>query len=297
MTRKPRADIAVIGGSGLYEMEGLTRIREVRVTTPFGKPSDVIVTGTLAGQQVAFLSRHGRGHRINPSMINYRANIYALKSLGASRIFSVSAVGSMKEHIEPGHLVLPYQFIDRTTQRLGTFFDQGLVAHVSFAEPICQDFSGIILRAAEQVGATTHAGGIYVCIEGPQFSTKAESNLYRQWGVDVIGMTNIPEAKLAREAGMCYATLALATDYDCWHEVEESVTVEAILKIMHDNVVQAKKVIQQALQYTTAPRMCGCGTALQQAIVTSPIAITAAAKRRYRLFLPPGPKKKSKRST
>ena len=295
MAGKPRADIAVIGGSGLYEMEGLTHVREVRKITPFGKPSDAIVVGKLGGQQVAFLSRHGRGHRINPSMINYRANIYALKSLGVSRIFSVSAVGSMKEHIEPGHLVLPHQFIDRTTQRLGTFFDQGLVAHVSFAEPICQEFSGIVLHAAKKVGATTHTGGIYVCIEGPQFSTKAESNLYRQWGVDVIGMTNMPEAKLAREAGMCYVTLALATDYDCWHETEESVTVGAILKIVHDNVVQAKKVIQQALKHTTVPRMCGCGTALQQAIVTSPTAITAAAKRRYRLFLPPGPKKKSKR--
>ena len=297
MARKPRADIAVIGGSGLYEMEGLTRIREVRVTTPFGKPSDAVIIGTLAGQQVAFLARHARGHRINPSTINYRANIYALKSLGVSRVFSVSAVGSMKEHIEPGHLVLPHQFVDRTTQRLGTFFDQGLVAHVSFAEPICQDFSGIVHRAAKQVGATTHVGGTYVCIEGPQFSTKAESNLYRQWGVDVIGMTNLPEAKLAREAEMCYVTLALATDYDCWHETEESVTVEAILKIMNDNVVQAKKVIQQALKYTTAPRRCCCGTALQQAIVTSPTAITAWAKRRYQLFLPPGAKKRSKRGT
>ena len=203
----------------------------------------------------------------------------------------------MKEHIEPGHLVLPHQFIDRTTKRLGTFFDQGVVAHVSFAEPICQNFSGIVLRAAKEVGATTHVGGTYVCIEGPQFSTKAESNLYRQWGVDVIGMTNLPEARLAREAEMCYVTLALATDYDCWHETEESVTVEAILKIMHDNVVQAKKVIDQALKYTTAPRWCCCGTALQQAIVTSPTAITAWAKRRYQLFLPPGAKKRSKRGT
>ncbi len=228
MAVKPRADIAVIGGSGLYEMEGLTRVRELRVSTPFGKPSDAIVIGTLAEQRVAFLSRHGRGHRISPSMINYRANIYALKSLGVSRIISVSAVGSMKEHIKPGHLVLPDQFIDRTTQRMGTFFDQGLVAHVAFAEPICGELSGIVRRAAKQVGATTHVGGTYVCIEGPQFSTKAESRLYRQWGVDVIGMTNIPEAKLAREAEMCYATLALVTDFDCWHATEESVTVEAI---------------------------------------------------------------------
>jgi 5'-methylthioadenosine phosphorylase len=296
MAVKPRADIAVIGGSGLYEMEGFTRVREVRMSTPFGKPSDALVMGTLAGQQVAFLSRHGRGHRLNPSMINYRANIYALKSLGVQRIFSVSAVGSMKEHIEPGHLVLPDQFIDRTTQRAGTFFDQGLVAHVAFAEPICGDLSGIVHRAAKQVGAITHAGGTYMCIEGPQFSTKAESQLYRQWGVDVIGMTNIPEAKLAREAEICYATLALATDYDCWHDTEESVTVEAILKIMHHNVVQAKKVIMEALRYTMQSRTCGCGTALQQAIVTSPAAISTAVRRRYQLFLPPQPKKKSKRS-
>lgn len=296
MAVQPRADIAVIGGSGLYEMEGLTRVREVRVNTPFGKPSDAVVVGTLSGQRVAFLSRHGRGHRISPSMINYRANIYALKSLGVTRIFSVSAVGSMKESIEPGHLVLPDQFIDRTTQRAGTFFDQGLVAHVAFADPICGDLSGIVHRAAKEVRATTHVGGTYVCIEGPQFSTKAESKLYRQWGVDVIGMTNIPEAKLAREAEICYATLALATDYDCWHETEESVTVEGILKIMHDNAVQAKKVILQALQYTSEPRTCGCGTALQQAMVTSPVAISASVKKRYQLFLPPQPRKKSKRS-
>jgi len=231
-------------------------------------------------------------------MINYRANIYALKSLGVSRIFSVSAVGSMKEHIEPGHLVFPDQFIDRTTQREGTFFDQGLVAHVAFADPICPLLSGMVRRAAKEVGATSHAGGTYVCIEGPQFSTKAESRVYRQWGVDVIGMTNIPEAKLAREAEMCYATLALVTDYDCWHEIEEPVTVEAILHIMHDNVVQAKKVIVAALQYANEPRTCGCGSALQPAIVTAPAAITAAVKRRYQLFLPPqlSPKKKTRRS-
>ncbi len=297
MATKPRADIAVIGGSGLYEMEeGLTDVRVVRVNTPFGKPSDVVTVGTLAGQRVAFLARHGQGHRLSPTTINYRANIYALKSLGVSRIFSVSAVGSMKEHIEPGHLVLPDQFIDRTTQRAGTFFDQGLVAHVALADPICGDLSRIVHRAAKQVGVKTHVGGTYVCIEGPQFSTKAESLLYRQWGVDVIGMTNIPEAKLAREAEMCYATLALATDYDCWHDTEESVTVEGILKIMHDNVVQAKKVILEALQYTTVARSCGCMTALQYAIVTSPSALSAAVKKRYQLFLPPQPKKKIKRS-
>ena len=296
MPRTPRADIAVIGGSGLYELEGLTRARTVQVTTPFGKPSEAVVIGRLGEERVAFLSRHGQGHRLSPSTINYRANIYALKSLGVSRIFSVSAVGSMKAHIEPGHLVLPDQFIDRTTQRLGTFFDHGLVAHVAFADPICGDLATILQRAANQVGATTHASGTYLCIEGPQFSTKAESMLYRQWGVDVIGMTNLPEAKLAREAEICYATLGLVTDYDCWHESHASVTVQAILNIMHHNVVQAKHVLGQALQSMTEPRTCGCGTALQQAIVTSPAAISAAAKRRYQVLLPPPPSKTSKRS-
>ena len=235
MPAKPRADIAVIGGSGLYEMDGLEHVRETRVSTPFGRPSDAVILGTLSGRRVAFLSRHGRGHRISPSMINYRANVYALKSLGVTRIFSVSAVGSMKERIHPGHMVLPDQFIDRTTRRLSTFFDQGLVAHVTFADPVCRVLASQLGDAARSMGATFHVGGTYLCIEGPQFSTKAESSLYRQWGVDVIGMTNATEAKLAREAEICYATLALVTDYDCWHQSEEPVSVEAILSVMHAN--------------------------------------------------------------
>ena len=285
MPAKPRADIAVIGGSGLYEMEGLERVRETRVSTPFGRPSDAVVLGTLSGRRVAFLSRHGRGHRISPSMINYRANVYALKSLGVRRIFSVSAVGSMKERIHPGHVVLPDQFIDRTTKRTSTFFDQGLVAHVTFADPVCRALADQLGEAARSMGATFHVGGTYLCIEGPQFSTKAESMLYRQWGVDIIGMTNATEAKLAREAEICYATLALVTDYDCWHQGEEPVSVEAILSVMHANVAQAKNLLRDAIQRTGGPRACPCATALRQTIVTAPKAVTAAVKQRYGLFL------------
>ena len=285
MPVKPRAEIAVIGGSGLYEMEDLERVREVRVSTPFGRPSDAVTLGTLSGRRVAFLPRHGRGHRINPSMINYRANVYALKSLGVTQIVSVSAVGSMKTHIQPNHLVLPDQFIDRTTRRVSTFFDQGLVAHVAFADPVCPVTSAALGKAAKTVRATVHVGGTYLCMEGPQFSTRAESLLYRQWGVDVIGMTNATEAKLAREAEICFATMALVTDYDCWHESEESVSVEAILSIMHANVEQAKNVLRQHVQQSAGPGACACRTALRQAIVTPPTAMTASVKRRYHLFL------------
>ncbi len=287
MPAKPRADVAVIGGSGLYEMDGLENVRETRVSTPFGRPSDVVMLGTLSGKRVAFLSRHGRGHRLIPSMINYRANVYALKSLGVTKILSVSAVGSMKEGIHPGHMVLPDQFIDRTTKRLSTFFDQGLVAHVTFADPICHALAERLGEAARSAGATFHAGGTYLCIEGPQFSTKAESLLYRQWGVDIIGMTNATEAKLAREAEICYATLALVTDYDCWRQSEEPVSVEAILSVMHANVAQAKTLLGDAIQRIGEIRGCPCTTALRQAIVTAPQAVTASVKRRYGLFLKP----------
>lgn len=287
MPVKSRAEIAVIGGSGLYEMEGLENVRETRVSTPFGRPSDAVMLGTLSGKRVAFLSRHGRGHRIIPSMINYRANVYALKSLGVTRILSVSAVGSMKEGIHPGHMVLPDQFIDRTTKRACTFFDQGLVAHVTFADPICRALADDLGAAARSTGATFHVGGTYLCIEGPQFSTKAESLLYRQWGVDIIGMTNATEAKLAREAEICYATLALVTDYDCWHQSEEPVSVEAILSVMHANVAQAKTLLRDAIQRTGGTRACPCSTALRQTIVTAPKAITASVKRRYGLLLKP----------
>ncbi len=293
MPAKPRADLAVIGGSGLYEMEGLERVRKIRVSTPFGRPSDAVMLGTVSGKPIAFLSRHGRGHRINPSMINYRANVYALKSLGVTRIFSVSAVGSMKERIHPGHMVLPDQFIDRTTRRMSTFFDQGLVAHVAFADPVCHVLVEHLGEAARSVGATFHVGGTYLCIEGPQFSTKAESLLYRQWGVDVIGMTNATEAKLAREAEMCYATVALVTDYDCWNESKEPVSVEAVLSVMHANVAQAKNLLRRAVHRAGGPRTCACATALRQTILTAPKAITASVKQRYDVFLKQSAVKKS----
>ena len=285
MRNTPRADIGIIGGSGLYQMEGLEQIKEVRPTTPFGRPSDSILLGTIHSQRVAFLSRHGRGHRIPPSAINYRANIYALKSLGVTKIFSVSAVGSMKEAIEPGHLVFPDQFIDRTTQRLRTFFDQGVVAHLAFSDPICPMLSAVLWKASQEVGATVHSSGTYICIEGPQFSTKAESNLYRQWGVDVIGMTNMPEAKLAREAEMCYATMALVTDYDCWHHNEEPVSVGAILNIMKRNVEVAQRVLRISFGLTQDFTTCPCQSALEHAVITAPEAITPAVRKRYHLLL------------
>jgi 5'-methylthioadenosine phosphorylase len=282
---KPQAEIAIIGGSGLYEIEGLEQVREVRVTTPFGRPSDALVLGTLDGIRVAFLSRHGRGHLISPSEINYRANIYALKTIGVSRVISVSAVGSMKESVRPGDVVVPDQFIDVTKRRISTFFDRGIVAHVAFADPICSHLSAALAKAAQETGATVHRGGTYLCIEGPQFSTRAESFLYRQWGVDVIGMTNLPEAKLAREAELCYATLALPTDYDCWHSSEESVTVEAILATLHKNVAMAKRVLRAALSVAREPRKCACGSALQYAVLTAPGKISKETRKRLALLL------------
>jgi 5'-methylthioadenosine phosphorylase len=277
---KPQAEIGIIGGSGLYHMEGLAGIREVTIRTPFGAPSDALIMGTLDGVRVAFLSRHGRGHRIAPTDINYRANMYALKTLGVSRVISVSAVGSMKEALKPGHVVLPDQFIDLTKHRTGTFFEQGIVAHVAFADPVCGALSETLHQAAARVGATAHRGGTYLCIEGPQFSSRAESLLYRQWGVDVIGMTNMPEARLAREAELCYATMALATDYDCWHSGEESVTVEMILATLHRNVEQAKRILRAAVPAAVGSRTCGCATALQHAIVTAPEKIPVATRKK-----------------
>jgi len=277
---KPQADIGVIGGSGLYNMDGLANIREVRVRTPFGEPSDALIVGTLDGVRVAFLSRHGRGHRIAPADINYRANIYALKTVGVARVISVSAVGSMKEMLKPGHVVLPDQFIDLTKRRVSTFFEKGIVAHVAFADPICGALSQAVFKAAQGVGATVHRGGVYLCIEGPQFSSRGESLLYRQWGGDVIGMTNMPEAKLAREAELCYATMALVTDYDCWHSGEESVTVEMILATLHNNVAQAKRILRAAVPAAAGTRSCPCGSALQYAIVTAPEKIPAALRKK-----------------
>lgn len=284
-SRTPTAQIGIIGGSGLYHMEGLRNIKEIRVSTPFGKPSDPIKIGTFEGMRVAFLARHGREHSIMPTGINYRANIYALKSLGVTRLFSVSAVGSMKEAIRPGDCVLPDQFLDRTTQRPNTFFDQGVVAHVSFANPICQSLSSVLWEAAQDLSVTVHRPGTYLCIEGPQFSTKAESLLYRRWEVDVIGMTNIPEAKLAREAEMCYATLALVTDYDCWHDTEEAVSVGAILEIMKRNVEMARDLLAKALVLSLRLGSCPCHTALEHAVITPLATLTPTARKRYRVLL------------
>lgn len=281
------AAIGIIGGSGLYNIEGLERVREVRVRTPFGAPSDAVITGVLGGVRVAFLSRHGRGHRVNPGSINYRANIYALKSLGVTQVISVSAVGSMKESIRPGDVVLPDQFIDLTKRRVSTFFDEGIVAHVGFGDPVCSSVADALEQAGRSVGATLQRGGTYVCMEGPQFSTKAESRLYRQWSVDVIGMTNMPEAKLAREAELCYATVALATDYDCWHETEEAVTVEAILATLHKNVALAKQLLKTVVPTLVPDRACACRQALRNAIVTAPDHMSASAKRRLNLLIGP----------
>jgi 5'-methylthioadenosine phosphorylase len=261
--------VGVIGGSGLYEIEGLTEVEEVIIETPYGAPSDAFITGTLNGVKMVFLPRHGRGHRLLPSEVNYRANIFGMKKLGVSRIISVSAVGSMKEHIVPGHIVIPDQFFDRTQgRRASTFFGQGIVGHVQFADPICADLASILEKSAREVGATVHAGGTYICIEGPNFSTRAESQIYRSWGVDIIGMTNIPEARLAREAEICYATVALATDYDCWHEGHDDVSVEAVLNIIRQNVATARAIIKTAVEQMGEQLTCRCDKALEFAIMT-----------------------------
>src|SRR5580692_3818020 len=265
--------LAVIGGSGLYEMEGMKDLSELRVDTPFGAPSDVIVRGTLGDTTLLFLPRHGRGHRVAPHAINYRANICALKTSGATHLVTVSAVGSMKEHIAPGDLVLADQFIDLTKRRVSTFFDEDVAAHVGFAQPVCPLLStalgGATRRAMSGAVRKVHQGGTYVCIEGPQFSTRAESLLYRSWGVDVIGMTAMPEAKLAREAELPYAVLALATDYDCWHESEEDVTVEAILKVLGDNVARARRAVGELAPALPDPATSRATGALAAALMTS----------------------------
>ena len=273
------AQIGVIGGSGLYAMEGLTVLFERTVETPFGEPSDPFVIGEMGGVRVAFLSRHGRGHRLLPSEINYRANIFAFKSLGVDTIVSISAVGSMKEEYRPTDIVLPHQFIDRTRHRPDTFFGNGIVAHVSFADPICAAVSFGLSHAARQVKVKAHIGGVYLCMEGPQFSTRAESNLYRSWGVDVIGMTNLPEAKLAREAEICYATIAMITDYDCWRESDEAVTVGEILGYLETNAETAITLIREAIpQLAARERECLCLNALQNAIITDRKIIPAGLK-------------------
>jgi 5'-methylthioadenosine phosphorylase len=275
--------IGVIGGSGLYEIEGLTDIQEVTIETPFGAPSDAFITGELGGAKMVFLPRHGRGHRYLPSEVNYRANIYGMKTLGVEQIISVSAVGSMKEEIVPGHIVIPDQFFDRTQgKRASTFFGNGVVGHVQFADPICGGLADILAASAKEVGATVHKGGTYICIEGPNFSTRAESNIFRGWGVDIIGMTNVPESRLAREAEICYGTVALATDYDCWHDDHDDVTVEAVLAIIKQNVATARQIIKAAAAKIVAERQqrdCECATALQFAIMTDKSLIPAETKK------------------
>ena len=258
----------VIGGSGLYQIEGLQNVRELEVKTPFGKPSDKLILGKLSGAELVFLPRHGRGHCWLPTEVNFRANIFAMKKLGVERIISVSAVGSLRKEIAPGHLVVPDQFIDRTTQRPSTFFGGGIVAHVSLADPFCPELSGQLRRAAQASGALAHNGGVYLCMEGPQFSTRAESNLYRAWGADIIGMTNLQEAKLAREAEICFGTLAMATDYDCWNEEAGNVEIEHVLKILSSNVELAKKTIHNVIEAAPAARSCPCNSALKNAIIT-----------------------------
>ena len=277
-------EIGIIGGSGLYSMPGLTQIREEKVTTPFGDPSDSFVLGQLEGRSVAFLARHGRGHRLLPSELNFRANIYAMKKLGVERIVSVSAVGSLKEEHKPTDFVIPDQFIDRTFLRKSTFFGDGIVGHVAFGDPVCATVAAAALEACVASGVTGKSGGTYICMEGPQFSTKAESNLYRSWGADVVGMTNLQEAKLAREAEICYATVAMVTDYDCWHPDHDSVTVDQIVAVLHQNAENAAKVVRETVAALPAERNCACATAAKYAILTQPSAISAEARERLKLL-------------
>lgn len=275
------ATIGVIGGSGLYDMEGLEQVERITLETPFGAPSDEYVTGVLNGVKMVFLPRHGRGHRLLPSEVNYRANIYGMKTLGVERIISVSAVGSLKDAIAPGHIVIPDQFIDRTKGiRRDTFFGDGIVAHAGFADPVCHSLSDTLYNAALKAGATVHKGGSYICMEGPAFSTRAESFSYLALGASVIGMTNLTEAKLAREAEICYGIIALSTDYDCWHDSHDDVTVEAIIQIIHQNVTMAKNIIRQAVAEIGGERGCPCASAMQYAIISDRATIPEATRQR-----------------
>jgi 5'-methylthioadenosine phosphorylase len=284
-TGTPHAEIGIIGGSGLYSMPGLTKARELRLKTPFGNPSDSLVIGTLEGRQVAFLARHGRGHRLLPSEINYRANLYAMKTLGVTRVLSASAVGSLQEELKPLDFLIPDQFYDRTRHRISTFFGDGIVAHVGFDHPTCKELGSVLAEACEEAGVKVHRGGTYVCIEGPQFSTLAEAHVHRQLRFEVIGMTNVTEAKLAREAELCYATVAMITDYDCWHPQHSSVTVGEIIANLNRNSENAQSVIRAAVRRLPAARDCRCGKALAHAILTEPARIPAAAKRRLDLLV------------
>ena len=280
-----QARIGVIGGSGLYQMEGMTDIEEVTISTPFGEPSDVITTGSLGGERVAFLPRHGRGHRILPTELPARANIYALKSLGVEWIISISAVGSLKEELRPLDLVVPDQLIDRTKSRVNTFFGNGLVAHVGFADPFCPVLSDLLYKTASGLDVTVHQGGTYVTMEGPLFSTRAESNLYRSWGASIIGMTALPEAKLAREAEICYATVACVTDYDCWHETEEDVTIDIVIQNLLKNVANSKAILRQVVGTIPQERTCSCATALANGIITARELIPAQVKQDLALLV------------
>lgn len=278
--------VGVIGGSGLYEMEGLGDVHFVKVETPWGSPSDDLFVGYLGDIKMAFLPRHGRGHRLMPSEINFRANIYAMKKLGVEYIISVSAVGSMKEEIAPGHVVIPDQFFDHTKRRASSFFGDGIVAHVSMADPVCPGLSEVLYEASRSSGATVHKGGTYICMEGPQFSSRGESDIYRKWGVDVIGMTNMPEAKLAREAEICYATLAFSTDYDCWHEGHADVTVEDVIRVLTKNVQLARQIIKRAVPMIPGiERNCPCANALGSSIITSREAISEETKKRLNILI------------
>jgi len=281
----PDPKIAFIGGSGLYDIDGMENRREVTVETPFGDPSDAVVVGEINGVEVAFLPRHGRGHRFSPTEIPVKANIYALKSLGVERVVSVSAVGSLKEHIKPLDLVVPDQIIDRTRRRSDTFFGHGIVAHVGFAEPFCNELRRIAFESATHEDVDCHDGGTYVVIEGPQFSTRAESAVYRSWGANVIGMTALPEAKLAREAELCYTTLAFVTDYDVWHDTEEKVTVEMVIQNLTHNVATAQGIIRRMLAEIPDNRTCGCESALKNAVITSRESITKDAQNRLGILV------------
>jgi 5'-methylthioadenosine phosphorylase len=280
-----RADIGIIGGSGLYSMPGFTGTEEVHLETPFGKPSDPFVVGELEGKRVAFLARHGRGHRISPSELNFRANIYGMKMLGVERILSLSAVGSLKEEHAPLDFVIPDQFFDRTHCRASTFFDRGIVAHISFADPVCPQLAGAVVEGCEHLGIRSKRGGTYLCMEGPAFSTRAESNVYRSWGMDVIGMTNLQEAKLAREAEICYVTVAMVTDYDCWHEGHDAVTVDQIIQTLMQNADNARRVVKNVVGRMPEARNCSCGSALRHAILTDKAMIPAEVKDRLGLLI------------
>jgi 5'-methylthioadenosine phosphorylase len=283
--RLSQAEIGIIGGSGLYSMPGLTDVREVKQDTPFGEPSDAYILGALEGRKVAFLARHGRGHRILPTELNFRANVYGFKQLGVSRIVSVSAVGSLKEEHKPLDFVIPDQFFDRTRHRVDTFFGNGIVAHIAFADPVCPQLSTVVETACKKAGVSGKRGGTYLNMEGPQFSTKAESNIYRSWGMDVIGMTNLQEAKLAREAEICYVTVAMVTDYDCWHPHHDSVTVDQIVAVLVKNAENAAKVVRETVSAMPADRSCKCGSALAHAILTERDKIPAATRQKLSLIL------------